>query len=74
MRVIDEEALRKHVADFPDLTHNERAAHFGVSTFCIKYGLRKLDITRKKETGYKQCFDEKRATYEKRTQTQRNRR
>ena len=25
MRVIDEEALRKHVADFPDLTQKERA-------------------------------------------------
>ena len=31
MRVIDEEALRKHVADFPDLTQKERAAHFEVS-------------------------------------------
>ncbi len=50
MRVIDEEALRKHVADFPDLTQNERAAHFGVSTSCIGYGLKKLGITRKKST------------------------
>ncbi len=49
MRVIDEEALRKHVADFPDLTQKERAAHFGVSAFCIGYGLRKLGITRKKK-------------------------
>jgi len=48
MRVIDEEALKKHVADFPDLTQKERAAHFGVSEFCINYGLRKLGITRKK--------------------------
>ncbi len=48
MRVIDEEALRKHVADFPDLTQKERAAHFNVSEFCIGYGLRKLGITRKK--------------------------
>ncbi len=48
MRVIDEEALRKHVADFPDLTQKERAAHFDVSEFCIGYGLRKLGITRKK--------------------------
>ena len=31
MRAIDEEALRKHVTDFPDLTQKERAAHFGVS-------------------------------------------
>ena len=49
MRVIDEEALRKHVADFPDLTHKERATHFGVSSFFIRYGLRKLGITRKKK-------------------------
>lgn len=49
MRVIDEEALRKHVVDFPDLTHKERAAHFGVSEFCIRYGFRKLGITRKKK-------------------------
>ena len=48
MRVIDEEALIKHVADFPDLTQKERAAHFNVSEFCIGYGLRKLGITRKK--------------------------
>lgn len=48
MRVIDEEALRKHVADFPDLTQKERAAHFKVSEFRIGYGLRKLGITRKK--------------------------
>jgi len=48
MRVIDEEALKKHVADLPDLTQKERAAHFGVSEFCIGYGLRKLGITRKK--------------------------
>ncbi|MDE0317047.1 MAG: IS630 transposase-related protein [Candidatus Poribacteria bacterium] len=63
MRVIDEKALRKHVADFPDLTQKERAAHFKVSEFCIGYGLRKLGITRKKTLGYKQRCDEKRATY-----------
>ncbi len=49
MRVIDEEALRKHVADFPDLTQKERAEHFGVSASCIRYGLRKLGITLKKK-------------------------
>ena len=49
MRVIDEEALRKHVADFPDLTQKERAEHFGVSASCIRYGLRKLGIARKKK-------------------------
>ena len=49
MRVIDEEALRIHVAEFPDATQKERAEHFGVSEFCIGYGLRKLGITRKKK-------------------------
>ena len=48
MRVLDETALKKHVADFPDLTQNERASHFGVSESSIAYGLRKLGITRKK--------------------------
>ncbi|MDE0482319.1 MAG: IS630 transposase-related protein [Candidatus Poribacteria bacterium] len=47
MRVIDKEALRKHVADFPDLTHKERAAHFKVSEFGIGYGLCKL-VSREK--------------------------
>ena len=64
MRVIDEQALRTHVDEFPDFTQKERAQHFGVSEFCIGYGLRKLGITRKKKTlGYKQRCDEKRATY-----------
>ena len=49
MRVLDEAALKKHVADFPDLTQNERASHFGVSESTIAYGLRKLGITRKKK-------------------------
>ena len=49
MRVLDEAALKKHVADFPDLTQNERASHFGVSESSIAYGLRKLGITRKKK-------------------------
>ena len=50
MRVLDEAALRKHVAAFPDLTQNERATHFGVSEASIGYGLRKLGIRRKKNT------------------------
>ena len=64
MRVLDEAALKKHVADFPDLTQNERASHFGVSESSIVYGLRKLGITRKKKTiGYKERCDEKREVY-----------
>lgn len=50
MRCLDETALKKHVADFPDLTHSERATHFGVSESSIGYGLRKLGIHRKKNT------------------------
>ncbi len=52
----------KHVADLPDLTLKERAAHFGVSVSSIGYGLRKLGIT-KKTLGYKQRCDEKRTIY-----------
>ena len=63
MRVLDEVALKKHVADFPDLTQNERASHFGVSESSIAYGLRKLGITRKKTLGYKERCDEKRQVY-----------
>ena len=51
IRVIDDQPLRKHVADFPDFTQKERAEHFGVSEYCIGYGLRKLGITRKKHSG-----------------------
>ena len=47
-RSIDYEALRQHVADFPDQTLAERARHFGVSPHGIFYALSKLHITRKK--------------------------
>ena len=47
-RSIDYEALREHVADFPDATLAERAQHFGVSKHGIFYALSKLNITRKK--------------------------
>ena len=50
MRCLDEAALKKHVVDFPDLTQNERASHFGVSVSSIGYGLCKLGINRKKNT------------------------
>ena len=48
-RTLDLHALEKHVADFPDETQAERATHFGVSEFCIYYGLKTLGITRKKK-------------------------
>ena len=47
-RSLDYEALKEHVADFPDATQTERAAHFGVSRHGIWYALKKLNITRKK--------------------------
>ena len=50
-RTLDLDALEKHVADFPDATQAERATHFGVSEFCIYYGLKTLGITRKKHSG-----------------------
>ena len=45
---LDYQALQQHVADFPDATQQERAAHFGVSKHGIWYALKKLNITRKK--------------------------
>ena len=56
MRVLDEVALKKHVADFPDLTQNERASHFGVSESSIAYSV----SHEKKTLGYKERCDEKR--------------
>ena len=47
-RSIDYQALRQHVADFPDNTLAERAQHFCVSEHGIFYALKKLNITRKK--------------------------
>ena len=58
-RCIDYNALKQHVQDFPDQTHVERAAHFGVSHYCIWYGLRKLGISRKKILGHKERCDQK---------------
>jgi len=48
-RRLDYQALRQHVADFPDATLKERAQHFGVSAHGIFYALSKLNITRKKK-------------------------
>ena len=45
---LDYNALKQHVADFPDHTQQERATHFQVSKSCINYALGKLNITRKK--------------------------
>ena len=49
-RVLDPNALKKHADAFPDETLKERAHHFGVSTFCISYHLKRIGYTRKKNT------------------------
>ena len=64
MRCLDESELKKHVAEFPDLTQDERATYFGVSVSSIGYGLRKLgNLTRKKTLGYKERCETQRAAY-----------
>lgn len=45
---LDGEALRKHVEGALDAYHRERAVALGVSDFAIRYGLKRLGITRKK--------------------------
>ena len=47
---IDMEALKKHVEDYPDAYQYERAAEFGVSPNGILYALRRLNISRKKNS------------------------
>ncbi|MFY7815647.1 MAG: IS630 transposase-related protein [Chryseobacterium taeanense] len=39
--------LKKHMEEYPDAYQYERAAFFEVSTNCILYTLRRLDISRK---------------------------
>lgn len=50
-RRLDWDALRAHVAHHPDATQKERAQHFGVSRHCIWYGLQRLKISWKKNSG-----------------------
>ena len=63
MRVLDEAALKKHVADFPDLTQNERASHFGVQNLLSLRGCGNSASHEKKTLGYKERCDEKRQVY-----------
>lgn len=49
---LDYQALKQHVADFPDATQQGRAAHFGVFEHSIWYALKNLNITRKKKRTY----------------------
>ena len=70
---IDYDALKQHIADFPDQTLKERAVHFGVSTFCIGYSLKRLGYAKKKTLGYKERCDEKRQAYSSTTRTSQSR-
>lgn len=42
------EALEADVAEYPDAYQHERAAALGVSEYAVWYGLRRLNLTRKK--------------------------
>lgn len=50
-RRLDWAALRTQVEQHPDATQQERARHFGVSRHCIWYGLRRLEVSWKKNVG-----------------------
>jgi transposase len=50
-RRLDWAALRAHVQQQPDATQQERAHHFGVSRHCIWYGLQRLQVSWKKNSG-----------------------
>ena len=63
-RLLDYQHLEQHVAEFPDLTQQERAKHFGVSRACIGHGLQKIGCVCKKKTlGYKERCPDQRAAY-----------
>ena len=47
---IDMECLKKDVEKYPDGYHYERAKRLGVSTSCVLYALRRLNITYKKNS------------------------
>jgi transposase len=49
-RKLDRLALRRHVAQHPEATLQERARHFGVRINAIWYALRQGQVTRKKNS------------------------
>ncbi|MCA9501053.1 MAG: transposase [Nitrospirales bacterium] len=49
-RKLDRVALRRHVAQHPEATLQERAHHFGVRINAIWYALRQSQVTRKKNS------------------------
>ena len=59
LRVLDESALKKHVADFPDLTHSERS----ISVFQGMLSVMKTRQPEKKTLGYRERCDLQRAMY-----------
>ena len=50
-RKIDKAALRRHVADNPDMFLHERAVIFGVDPKAISYSLKRMNIVKKKSGG-----------------------
>ena len=61
---LDNAARAQHLKHFPDSTQKERAAHFGVSQQCVRYGLKKIGCTLKKKTlTYKEQCPLKREAY-----------
>ena len=58
------DALKAYVDAFPDQTLAERARHLQGSTFCIWYGLKRINCTRKKTLGnHKERFPKQRRAY-----------
>ena len=49
-RKVDMEALGRDVRDYPDAYQYERAARFGVHANAISHGLKKLNVSYKKNT------------------------
>jgi len=49
-RKLDWEALRRHVSEYPDAIFRERAKYFNVHIHTIEYAMKKMKITRKKNS------------------------
>ena len=49
-RKMDWDALRQHVNDYPDAILRERASYFKVHIHAIEYAMKKMNITRKKNS------------------------
>jgi transposase len=62
-RKIDPEKLRAYVAEHPDAYQHEIAEAFGVRLFAIRKALKRLGITRKKTTLYKEIDESSRQVF-----------